>query len=61
MFRRDGGPEPAGHYEAEVNKGSINMAAFTRTLNDRWDRGWRLAHLYSHDDNTVMVWERRDG
>lgn len=44
---------------SEVNKGSINMTAFTATMNRRWENGWRLAHVFERDKNTVMVWERR--
>lgn len=47
------------HYEAEVNKKSLNMGAFTNTLNKRWNDGWRLGHVFEQDGNTVMVWERR--
>jgi hypothetical protein len=47
------------HYEAEVNKGSINMRYFTGTLNKRWNDGWRLDKLFEQDGNTIMVWERR--
>jgi hypothetical protein len=45
------------HYEAEVNKGSINMRHFSAKASDRYSKGWRLAHLYEQDGNTVMVWE----
>lgn len=48
------------HYEAEVNKDSLNMRSFTRDLNNRWENGWKLAHVYVHEANTVTVWERRD-
>jgi hypothetical protein len=50
----------ADHYEAEVNKEDVNMGSFTRRLNDRWENGWRLAHVYVHNSNTVTVWERRE-
>lgn len=46
------------HYEAEVNKGSLNVRAFTAKLNGRWKQGWALAHVFEQDKNTVMVWER---
>ena len=49
-----------GHYEAEVNKGSLNMGAFTARLNQRYETGWKLAHAFEQDGNTVFVWERRD-
>jgi hypothetical protein len=47
-------------YEAEVNKGSMNMSKFTSTANARWRNGYRIAFLYEQHDNTVVVWERRD-
>lgn len=47
------------HYEAEVNKGSINMSVFSNILNKRWKSGWTLDHVYSQDGNTIMVWARR--
>ena len=46
------------HYEAEVNRGDLNMRSFSDTLNDRWRDGWRLAHIFEQGGNTVMVWER---
>ena len=48
------------HYEAEVNKGSLNMQAFTSKLNHRWRSGWRLSHTFEQSGNTVFVWERRE-
>lgn len=48
------------HYDAVVNKGSLNMGRFTSELNSRWDSGWRLAHVIEQAGNTVMVYERRD-
>ena len=48
------------HYEAEVNKCSLNMQAFTSKLNHRWKTGWRLSHSFEQDRNTVFVWERRE-
>jgi hypothetical protein len=50
----------ADHYEAEVNLGSINVGHFTRQLNDRWERGWRLARIFEQAGNTIVIWERRD-
>lgn len=48
----------ADHYEAEVNKGDINMRSLQRQLNDRYEDGWKLAHIYSEAGNTVLIWER---
>ena len=47
------------HYQAELNEGSINVGSFNRQLNDRWEKGWRLARLFEQGGNTIMVWERR--
>ncbi len=46
------------HYETEVNKGDVNMGAFERKLNDRYQDGWRLAHLVAEGGNMIMIWER---
>jgi hypothetical protein len=51
---KDGGPQ----FEAEVNKGSINMAAFTNSLNARYANGYRPAHVLEQDGNTMVIWER---
>ena len=48
-----------GHYDAEVNKGDLNMNSFTRKLNDRHEEGWKLAHVFEHGGNMVIVWERQ--
>jgi hypothetical protein len=45
-------------YEAEVNKGSINMNAFTNSLNERYANGYKPAHVLEQDGNTMVVWER---
>jgi len=47
-------------YEAVANKKSINMAVLTQQLNHRWERGWRLSHVYEQAGNSVMIFERRD-
>ena len=49
-----GGP----HFEAEVNKGSINMGAFTVSLNARHANGYRPLHVIEQNGNTMVVWER---
>ena len=48
----------AEHYEAEVNKGDINMRHFSSQLNERYENGWRLSHLHENNGNTIIVWER---
>jgi hypothetical protein len=50
----EGGPQ----YEAEVNKGAINMGGFTNSLNARYENGYRPLHVVEKDGNTMVVWER---
>jgi hypothetical protein len=45
-------------YQAEVNKGSINMRSLAGDLNKRGAEGWRLAHIYEQAGNTIMIFER---
>lgn len=45
-------------YHAEVNKGSINMRSLTGDLNEKGADGWRLAHVYSQEGNTILIFER---
>lgn len=52
-----GGPD---HYEATVNKGSLNVGRFTGELNQRWKNGWKLGQVIEQHGNTLVVWERRD-
>lgn len=53
-----GGSQNGPHYEIEVNEGSVNMKKFTSVANDRHANGYRMAHVFSQDGNTVVVWER---
>ena len=46
------------HYETEVNRGDVNMRALERKLNDRYQDGWRLAHVVSEAGNMIFIWER---
>jgi hypothetical protein len=48
---------PAAWYHTEVNKGSVNMGRLTNHLNESRERGYRLAHVYSHDGNSVFIFE----
>jgi hypothetical protein len=50
-------PDPGNHYDTEVNRGSINMLALKGMLTQRYRNGYRLAHIYEQDKNTVMVFE----
>lgn len=47
------------HYQVEVNKRGLSASALTTTLNERWDNGWRLAHVLEQRGNTVLVFEKR--
>jgi hypothetical protein len=48
----------AGHYEADVNRGDLNMRSLTDELNDRHDKGWKLAHIFEQGGNTILIWEQ---
>ena len=51
---------PAGcvnHYVTEVNKGSLNMGRWQGRLNEMHQGGYRLAHVFEQDGNTVQVFE----
>ena len=47
------------HYEAVVNKRGLSVAGLTKRLNERWENGWRLAHMLEQRGNTVLVFEKR--
>ncbi len=47
------------HYDVVVNKRGLSVAALTSTLNERWENGWRLAHILEQRGNTVLVFEKR--
>src|SRR5215210_1329958 len=47
------------HYQVEVNKRALSVAGLTKTLNERWDNGWALAHILEQRGNTVLVFEKR--
>ena len=47
------------HYQVEVNKRALSVNALTKTLNERWENGWALAHILEQRGNTVLVFERR--
>ena len=49
----------AMHYQVEVNKRGLSVTALTKTLNNRWENGWRLAHMLEQRGNTVVVFEKR--
>jgi len=54
-----GGKADGPQYEMEVNKGSINMGSFEKAANERWANGYRLAHVFMQEENTIAVWEKR--
>ena len=47
------------HYQVEVNKRALSVNALTTVLNQRWENGWRLAHMLEQRGNTVLVFEKR--
>ena len=47
------------HYDVTVNKADLSVRQFSDEANHRWEDGWRLAHIFVKDGNTVSVWERR--
>jgi hypothetical protein len=49
----------AMQYQVEVNKRGLSVAALSKTLNSRWENGWRLAHILEQRGNTVLVFEKR--
>ena len=53
-----GGKKGGPVYEIEVNEGSVNMRSFSKAANERAENGYRMAHVYSQDRNTIVVWER---
>lgn len=48
------------HYQVVVNKRGFGASRLTKVLNERWDNGWRLAHILEQRGNTVLVFEKRD-
>lgn len=48
---------PGSHYVTRVNKGSIRMQTFESDLNGMYATGYRLAHVFEQDGNTVQVYE----
>lgn len=53
-----GGSSNGPVYEIEVNEGSINMKRFSSVANERAANGYRMAHVFAQDGNTVVVWEK---
>ena len=48
------------HYQVEVNKRALSANGLTKALNERWESGWKLAHVLEQRGNTVLVFEKRD-
>lgn len=46
------------HYDCEVNRGDLSVAWLTDKLNERYEDGWRLSHIFEQAGNTVLVFER---
>ena len=52
-----GCPDPARHYVATVNKGSMNVTMLSGVLNVQYAKGYRLSQAFEQDGNTVTVFE----
>ena len=53
------GGNPGGeHYDIEVNEGSVNMKRFASAANERNANGYRMAHVFMQEGNTIVVWEK---
>ena len=50
-------PDPETHYVTDVNKGSLNMLVWASKLNSSYRDGYRLAHVFEQNGNTVTVLE----
>ena len=53
-----GGNSNGSFYDIEVNEGSINMKHFADVANERHGNGYRMAHVFMQEGNTIVVWER---
>ncbi|HEX8081629.1 MAG TPA: hypothetical protein VF557_15570 [Jatrophihabitans sp.] len=53
-----GGSPNGPHYEIEVNKGATNVGKFQDAANKRFENGYRMAHVFEQNGNTICVWER---
>jgi hypothetical protein len=38
-------------YDCEVNRADLNMRALADRLNERYEDGWRLAHIFEQGGN----------
>lgn len=50
-------PCTGDHVKTVVNKGSIRMQSWESDLNKMYREGYRLAHVFSQDGNTIQVFE----
>ena len=41
-----------------MDKGYLNVGHFSRKANDYAKKGWRLAHIFEQNKNTVTIWEK---
>lgn len=53
-----GGSSGGQYYDIEVNEGSVNMKKFSDVANQRHANGYRMAHVFMQEGNTIVVWER---
>ncbi|MGB8380670.1 MAG: hypothetical protein WCG47_05365 [Dermatophilaceae bacterium] len=53
-----GGSVDGEHYDIEVNEGSVNMRRFAAMANESHANGYRMAHVFMQDGNTIVVWAK---
>ena len=53
-----GGSADGKPYDIEVNEDSVNMKRFATVANERHANGYRMAHVFMQDGNTIVVWEK---
>ena len=44
--------------DIEVNEGWVNMKRFAEMANERHGNGYRMAHVFMQEGNTIVVWEK---
>ena len=48
-------------YETDVNTGEFSVRQFEDNLNSRYEDGWELSFAFTHQNNAIVVWQRRAG
>lgn len=52
--------DAGGHYVTRLFKSGMTQGMYDRALNEHYESGYRLSHIYEIGGSTVMVFERRD-